>query len=896
MELPPSRRKPSNSFMHARKISLTDQDILYEEQPILSDHRPAEIIVKIDSDDTPILWQNNPMQPPPRFDLLEDPPSKLIHQFLHKQKATGGDLCLDVDLEMEELRNAATTSNNSRSLPPLNAKSRRITNISAEEQDKYRSEINESPGSSPSSSDDENCDDCNQSGLHRRRSITVNNNDSGSAPADGQVLKCTSSIQQRYGRMKTKSRLLDPPEATPDRRPDMKSGQLRSDVLGRASGMVTRPGEDEEEDPLFDEDLPEEYRGGKFNTLTFLQWISLILIVTALICTIRFKKWKIRKFRGIHLWKWEVLILVLICGRLVSGWGIRIVVFFIERNFFMRKRVLYFVYGVKRSVVNCIWLGLVLIAWHWMFDKELEGNDKFLWYVNTVLVCMIVGTLLWLVKTLMVKVLASSFHVSTFFDRIQESLFNQKVIEALSGAPNIEIKKQLEEEERTMTEVWRLQNAGATLPPDLKPSELQQPKGARLPPRPSKGVSFKLSSGQLTKSMMDSKNMERNRSQHEIVSMENLHKLNHKNVSAWNMKRLMKVVKNGVLTTLDEQVQHSSEGDEASTQIRSEFEAKCAARKIFRNVAKPKSKYIYLEDLMRFLPEQDALKTLNAVEGSTESDRISKASLKSWVVNAFIERRALALTLNDTKTAVDKLHHMVNVIVGLIIMVVCLVILEIATSKFLLYISSQIVVVAFIFGNTCKTVFEAVIFVFVIHPFDVGDRCEIDGVQMVVEEMNILTTVFLRYDNLKIIFPNVTLATRPIGNFYRSPDMGDSVDFVVHIATPVEKIAMIKQRITTYIEVKNDYWYPQPSVVMMNIEQLNMLKLSVWVRHKMNHQNMGDKWKRRALLVEETVKILKELDIEYRLYPLDVNVRAMPHITSTRMPPGWSTPPPPPAT
>lgn len=81
----------------------------------------------------------------------------------------------------------------------------------------------------------------------------------------------------------------------------------------------------------------------------------------------------------------------------------------------------------------------------------------------------------------------------------------------------------------------------------------------------------------------------------------------------------------------------------------------------------------------------------------------------------------------------------------------------------------------------------------------------------------------------------------------------------------------------------------------MNIEQLHMLKLSVWMRHKMNHQNMGDRWKRRALLVEEMVKILKESDIEYRLYPLDVNVRGMPPITSTRMPPGWSTPPPAPA-
>lgn len=50
----------------------------------------------------------------------------------------------------------------------------------------------------------------------------------------------------------------------------------------------------------------------------------------------------------------------------------------------------------------------------------------------------------------------------------------------------------------------------------------------------------------------------------------------------------------------------------------------------------------------------------------------------------------------------------------------------------------------FVFGNMAKTLFEAIVFIFVMHPFDVGDRIEIEGTQMVVEEMNILTTVFLR--------------------------------------------------------------------------------------------------------------------------------------------------------
>ena len=67
---------------------------------------------------------------------------------------------------------------------------------------------------------------------------------------------------------------------------------------------------------------------------------------------------------------------------------------------------------------------------------------------------------------------------------------------------------------------------------------------------------------------------------------------------------------------------------------------------------------------------------------------------------------------------------------------------------------------------------------------------------MIVEEMNILTTVFLRYDNQKIIYPNSVLATKPISNYYRSPDMGDAIDFCVHVSTPIEKLSLMKERIT----------------------------------------------------------------------------------------------------
>lgn len=61
--------------------------------------------------------------------------------------------------------------------------------------------------------------------------------------------------------------------------------------------------------------------------------------------------------------------------------------------------------------------------------------------------------------------------------------------------------------------------------------------------------------------------------------------------------------------------------------------------------------------------------------------------------------------------------------------------------------------------------------------------------------MNILTTVFLRYDKEKIFYPNSVLATKPISNYYRSPDMGDSVEFSIDVMTPVDSIGCFKEEI-----------------------------------------------------------------------------------------------------
>ncbi|KAJ0077179.1 hypothetical protein Patl1_35863 [Pistacia atlantica] len=737
-------------------------------------------------------------------------PSRLIGQFLNKQK-TQDEIALDMDLEMEGLEQMNNINQDQ-------ARDLRVSfGPNTVDRESVRRRYKDSPEGDPNTISQKE-----QQGYYNYSPGELRKEEVLRCTANASFNKRNISFQKNPSllvKIKTRSRLQDPPQEEIELI-SQRSGQLKS-------GMLQKIGPDDDEDPLWSEDLPEEYTKANLSAITLLQWVSLFIIVALLICSLSIPYLKKKTVWNLELWKWELMVLVLICGRLLSGWGIRIVVFFIERNFFLRKRLLYFVYGVRKPVQNCLWLGLVLIAWDRLFDRkvERETESQFLEFITKILVCLLIGTLFWLVKTLMVKVLASSFHVSTYFDRIQESLFNQYVIETLSGPPLIGIQRVEEDVERTAAEVHKLQNAGAVLPPDLRDDALG--KSGRVIGRSSRHTkSGKLSGALSKKSVADVG-----------ITIYHLHKLNHKNISAWNMKR-----------------------------------------------------HIYLEDLMRFMQEEGALKTMSLFEGAAENKRISKSSLKHWVVNSFRERRALALTLNDAKTAVNKLHRVVNIIVGAIILVIWLVILQIATSKFLLFVSSQLVLVAFVFGNTCKTVFEALVFLFIIHPFDVGDRCEVDGVQMIVEEMNILTTVFLRHDNLKIVYPNSTLSQKPINNFYRSPDMVEVIDFCIHITTPMEKIAMMKQRIMSYVDGKKEHWCSSPTIILKDVVELNSLSMQVWLTHKMNHQNITEKWTRRSLFMEELVQMFKELDMQYRLYPLDINIHSAPAmITSERMPSTWTS-------
>ncbi|XP_057963878.1 mechanosensitive ion channel protein 10-like isoform X2 [Malania oleifera] len=478
----------------------------------------------------------------------------------------------------------------------------------------------------------------------------------------------------------------------------------------------------------------------KFYWRVIIEWVMFVLITSFLLCSLTVTSLKQQLKWGIEVWKWCLMVLVLFCGRLVSGWVVGFFVFIIERNFMLREKVLYFVYGLRKSFQNCIWLGLVLLAWTFMFNARMHKKNKLLRKVFQALVAFLIGATIWLVKIILVKVLASSFHVATYFDRMKESVFHHYILDTLSGPPMDEGAVLAEEEHRRRTFV-----ESKSLPGRLKE----------------------------TRNAYKSKKYGSTR-----IDIEKLRQLSMESTtSAWSMKRLMSYVMSFGLSTISNTV---DDFGKAESEISSEWEARNCAHRIFKNVAKPGAKYIEEEDLSKFLKRVEIHTIFPLFEGALKTGRISRSSFKNWV--------------------------------------------------------------------------------------------------MVVEEMNILTTVFLRYDMEKIYYPNSLLLTKPISNFYRSPDMGDGIDFTIDVSTSFETIVALKKAIQIYLESKPKHWNPKHSVIVKEIENVHKMKMCLCVQHTINHQNYGERNNRVSELLLELKKIFESLGIKYHLLPQQVHLT---HVVNT---------------
>ncbi|KAJ3202134.1 hypothetical protein HK099_001980, partial [Clydaea vesicula] len=164
------------------------------------------------------------------------------------------------------------------------------------------------------------------------------------------------------------------------------------------------------------------------------------------------------------------------------------------------------------------------------------------------------------------------------------------------------------------------------------------------------------------------------------------------------------------------------------------------AKRVFEGLVRENSGFIILEDFLPyFRTKEEAVEAFKVFDKDGNGD-IEKSEMKNCIVEIFKEQTSLELSMHQSSQAIDKLDSILKLFCFVVILFVILGIFNINTSSFLTVAISLWAGLLFALGGTIKNLFESMIFLFVTHPYDVGDKVEIEGIQYFVKEFWLNTT------------------------------------------------------------------------------------------------------------------------------------------------------------
>jgi hypothetical protein len=174
---------------------------------------------------------------------------------------------------------------------------------------------------------------------------------------------------------------------------------------------------------------------------------------------------------------------------------------------------------------------------------------------------------------------------------------------------------------------------------------------------------------------------------------------------------------------------------------------------------------------------------------------------------------------------------------------------------------------SFVFAATTQEFLGSCIFLFVKHPYDVGDRIDMVGSSaehLVVEQISLLFTIFKRIDSMKMVqVPNIVLNNLWIENVTRSKAMKEQLDMFISFDTSLEDIELLRKEIETFVRHPDNARDFQPEITLeaTGIGNMDKLQLKVEIRHKSNWSNETVRAARRSKFMCALVLALRKVPI-----------------------------------
>ncbi|KAH6611371.1 mechanosensitive ion channel family [Trichoderma cornu-damae] len=304
--------------------------------------------------------------------------------------------------------------------------------------------------------------------------------------------------------------------------------------------------------------------------------------------------------------------------------------------------------------------------------------------------------------------------------------------------------------------------------------------------------------------------------------------------------------------------------------LRNTASAHTLARLIYRGVVREGRDTVHLEDLqVAFETMEEAEAAFTMFDKDLNGD-ISMNEFEAVCNEIQLEKKAIAASLKDLDSVIKKLDKVFLFIIVVIAVIVFISILSDSTAAGLASAGSSILGLAWVLQATAQEFLQSIIFVFIKHPFDVGDRVTIygntgatlTGDDYYVTEISLLYTEFKKMQGHIVQAPNSLLNTVFILNQRRSNGLSDSIPLEMRFGTPAQLIEDLKARMLEFVQNnKRDY---QPSIIteMTGFKEVRSCTMNMIFFHKSSFQNELLRLNRHNKFVTELMYQMVQVGIE----------------------------------
>ncbi|KAJ2848130.1 hypothetical protein IWW36_003482 [Coemansia brasiliensis] len=288
------------------------------------------------------------------------------------------------------------------------------------------------------------------------------------------------------------------------------------------------------------------------------------------------------------------------------------------------------------------------------------------------------------------------------------------------------------------------------------------------------------------------------------------------------------------------------------------------ARKLFMALHGDRDYLIVDDFLPYFEKEEDAIKAFEFFDRDNNGD-ISKREMRDRVILIYKERRQLLAALGDMSQVVGKLDMLLTVFALIVVIIIALMVFGLDALKSLATLGTLILGWSFVFGGSMKNLLECVIFLFQVHPYDVGDMVVIATETMTVHKLRLLSTIFFKSDGTYAIYPNAQLATMKIENLQRSKPQSESIVISFDYTTPSNKIYELRDRMNAYVEDHPRELIAPVGFSINALENSNRIAINVGINYKDSWQEWGKRFDTKTRFAFALRETMVELGMTYAL-------------------------------